>query len=125
MEPRNPYLAPAAELVTARPAKPSPKSLKEAVWRGAKFGFKWSLYILGPFSLVAFLFTLGFLMYATINEDRRRMFADNPGFTIRLLIGPILGQFKFCLSGAILGGACGAAIHLLRGLRKVFQRQTL
>ena len=123
MDLENPYLAPASDIVSEGPRSILPKSLKEAVWRGAKTSLKWITYLFGPLSLLMLFFFLGVLIFATFSEVGRKAVSENPMFYLRMLGRPVAAYLVFCLYGAIIGAVIGGLMHTARGFQTFLRRK--
>ncbi len=113
----NPYRAPTAELVAKGPRSVPPKSLKEAVRRGAKAGVRWALLFIAPLALLMLLFSLGFVMVAAISPSEGMSLSDNPMFYLRMFGQPFGLYLICCLYGAIIGAMIGGLMHMARSLQ--------
>ncbi len=96
-----------------RPAPP--RSLREAAWRGAKTGLRWTTYVVGPLALL--MLTIGVVLEGlliALGQGLPRL-ADSK--TRALLLGPFGFYIVSCLWGVVIGVILGSTRYLVGRLR--------
>jgi hypothetical protein len=90
-------------------------SFKNAVKLGAWLGLKWTLYIFGPFFLIAFIFTIGMWVFRFSFWEETAIFAD-PALRKEMLesIGACFAvRLIMCFWGMIAGLLVTVPMYLI------------
>lgn len=94
----NPYEPPNNPGSVSHPRLAPPGNLLEALWRGAKAGWKWTTYIVGPFAL---LMLIGALVLLALGYSLGRL---RPTWDDVLFLGNCFGFYlSSCLWGIVIG----------------------
>ena len=114
----NPYAAPAIEIASPRAKQAPTKSLKQAIWRGAKAGLKWTTYVIGPVAILCQIAFVAFLVFGLVTPDWDEVIADHPLLILRFLISPFAFYLACCVYGVIIAVAAKVIDYAVRRIRK-------
>lgn len=106
----NPYESPKESSAVPPTPRCAPKTVFEALWRGAKAGWKWTTYIVGPLALLM----LVVVILGVVIKQWRGISEWND---FRMLGSPVGLYLSSCLWGIIIG-TLGSAVRYGLGWRQ-------